>query len=179
MFTPHSVLMGIDQPATRWGLRGTLVAAGVAVAIAGVGGAAVYAATDQPQFGHHFAPPPGSGPHAGGPGPGGAALAVDDPTGPPLHGEFVVADNKGGYLTVLTQIGSVTEVKTTVTPIILSVRSADGFTQSYQLPPTAQPPAVADQVLLHATRTGTGTPTVTSLSDAQRNGTPQVPAAAG
>jgi len=50
-----------------WGLRGTLAAAAVAVAIAGLGGAAIYAATGS--YGHVM----------GGHGPAPAHPAHDDP----------------------------------------------------------------------------------------------------
>jgi hypothetical protein len=50
--------------------------------------------------------------------------------GGPLHGEFVVPDTDGeGYRTVLTQRGEVTAVSSDR----LSVRSDDGFTQTYRL----------------------------------------------
>src|ERR1700756_1902151 len=87
-----------DEPARRGWSRGhTLAAVGVAALIAAFGGAAIYAATGW-----------GSGVH-GGPGVsrwGGPRSAEDRGSGPdgwrgpaaPLHGEYVVADENGGYL---------------------------------------------------------------------------------
>ncbi len=54
-----------------WSLRGTAAAVGIAAVIAGVGGAAVYAATDSGprMMGMHGGPGPGQGGWPGGPGP--------------------------------------------------------------------------------------------------------------
>ena len=101
----------------------------------------------------------GPGPHA----PGAA----------PLHGEFVVPDANGGYTTMLTQTGTVTAVSTAS----ITVRSVDGYTQTYVIPPStgsAASFAVEDAVAIHATRTDQ-TATVTSIVDptvAGRGGPP-------
>ena len=69
----------------------------------------------------------------------------------PLHGEFVVPDGSGDYTTEMTQTGGVTAIS----PTSITVRSEDGFSQTYVIPQTAQTPfAVDDQVIVHATRTG-------------------------
>lgn len=162
--------MMTDQP-RRWGLRRTAAAVGVAAVVAGLGGAAIYAATTdsadvvaepptqmsqpgQPRAGGDV-PHRGGGPHAGMTGPGGLAATS-------LHGEFVVPDGAGGYRTELTQTGTVTAVS----PTSITVRSVDGYSQSYVIPPTAgavgAPFAVTDQVSVRATRTGQ-TATVTNL----------------
>nr|BFE79105.1 hypothetical protein GCM10020093_017060 [Planobispora longispora] len=76
------------------------------------------------------APPPGKGWKRMMRGPFGA-----------IHGEFVVPDGNGGYQTVATQIGEVTEVgEDSVT-----VRSEDGFSRTY---------AVGDSTRVSAGRQG-------------------------
>jgi hypothetical protein len=96
-----------------------------------------------------------SGASGGGPGP--AAVGATS-----LHGEFMVADGKGGYTTELTQTGAVTAIS----PTSISVRSVDGYSQIYDISPTAgaagAPFAVNDQVVVRATRTGQ-TATVTNI----------------
>jgi hypothetical protein len=155
--------MTTDQP-RRWGLRGTAAAVGVAAVIAGLGGAAIYAATDS---GSHVMGPPrqmarpdGGGRHAGMPGPPAAGAGA-------LHGEFVVPDGAGGYTTELTQTGTVTEGS----PSSITVRSADGYSQTYVIPPTGgaagAPVAAGDQVAVRATRSGQ-TATVTNVEKASR-----------
>ena len=91
-----------------------------------------------------------------GPGPQAAGA-------PPLHGEFVVSDANGGYTTVFTQTGTVTAVSAAS----ITVRSVDGYTQTYMIPPITDSTAsfaVDDTVAIHATRTGQ-TETVTSSID--------------
>ena len=130
-------------------MRRLALTAVVVVAIAGAGGAAIYAATDQPERGRHqpwHAPSTMSdtGRHA-------------DSAAPPtdsLHGEFVTAAPGGGYRTVVTQTG----VITALSPGSITARSADGFTQTYVIPPTAaQGPAhfaTGQVVTVRATRDG-------------------------
>jgi hypothetical protein len=90
--------------------------------------------------------------HGPGPDSGGAVS---------LHGEFVVPDRIGGYTTVLSQTGTVTAVS----PTSLTVRSDDGFSQTYVIPqPTGPSPAIDDRVSVRATRTGQ-TATLTSISE--------------
>lgn len=50
-------------------------------------------------------------------------------SGAALHGSYVVGDPDGGYRTVVTQRGEVTALSATS----LTVRSEDGFTQTYRL----------------------------------------------
>ena len=156
---PHS------GPMNTWNLRGTAVAVGVAAVIAGVGGAAVYAATD-------------SGPRMMGTHGGFGAVQGDRPGGPPrddvvraaapdsasLHGEFVVADGAGAFSTMMSQTGRVTAIS----PTSVTARSDDGYSQTYVIPAAgpgaaATPPfAVGDQVTIQATRRGQ-TATVTGM----------------
>ena len=117
-----------DPAPRRWGVRETAVAVGIAAVIAGLGGAAIYAATggSSPAVGlpgqHAFG-------RAARQGPGGAAGPGDHhgSNGSALHGQFVVSDDFGGYTTVLTQTGTVTAAS----PTSVTVRSADGFSQTY------------------------------------------------
>jgi hypothetical protein len=158
----------------RWGLRETAAAVGVAVVIAAIGGAAIYAATEGSS--HSFGAPhqavgqgggmpagPG-GQHGSGGGPGPAAVGSTS-----LHGEFVVPDGAGGYTTVLTQTGTVTAIS----PTSITVRSEDGFSQTYVMPNTAgnagAPFAMDDRVVVRATRNGQ-TATVTNIGNPQLDG---------
>ena len=153
----------VQPPPHRWGARRTLAAAGVAAVIGGVGGAAIYAATEgsTPTMGsgpHSVGGPPHGAPPPGAPHP--APVAAPSPAGV-LHSEYVVADGHGGFTTKLTQTGTVDEV--TLSNVV--VRSDDGYTQIYGIPSAAGPSvAVNDTVTVDATRTG---PTVTLTSIGQ------------
>ncbi len=107
-----------------WPARTTLAAVGIAVAIATGGGLAVYAAT--------------AGSSTTGPGLAGPPLGWEGPPGPrpeaeiaarALHSRSVTADGKGGFTTELTQTGAV--IATTGSTV--TVRSDDGYTQTYIL----------------------------------------------
>jgi hypothetical protein len=145
---PDVPVWGASPPnPQRWGARETVMAVGVAGVIAALGGAAIYAATDshsQP-FGHG---PPGA------PAPGGFSAAHVSSAFPALHGELVTGDGKGGFITMLTQSGTVTAI----TPDTVTVRSADAFTQTYELPPgaqkTGQPIVVNEEVSIQGKRNG-------------------------
>lgn len=153
---------GTPPTSTRsWGARETAAAIGVAAVIAALGGAVIYAATDggpgQPFGPAHAAPGGQIGPPAG-------AMFGPGPDTPSVHGEFVVADANGGYSQVLTQTGGVTALSGTS----ITVRSADGFVETYAMPAGSPgaPFAVGDQVIIRATRLGQ-TPTVTSIATPQ------------
>jgi hypothetical protein len=156
--TPAQPVWGAPQPSPpRWGVRETVMAVGVAGVIAGLGGAAIYAATEsssQQAFGHG---PPGAPP------PGGFSAAQVVGAFPALHGELVTSDGSGGFTTMLTQTGTVTAI----TPTSVTVRSADGFTQTYELPPGAQKTGQSivanDEVSIQGKRTGQAT-TATSVT---------------
>jgi hypothetical protein len=160
------------QPAPRrWGVRETTASVAVAAVIAVLGGAAIYAATagDSHAFGaphQPFGPAVGmsGGQHGAGGGPGPAAIGASS-----LHGEFVVADGAGGYTTELTQTGTVTAISTTS----ITVRSEDGYRQTYAIPNAAgsagAPFAVDDQVVVRATRNGQ-TATVTTIGNPPQGG---------
>jgi hypothetical protein len=124
-----------------------LAAVAVAAVIGGLGGAAVYAATEGSPHtggvGMHGPPPPGAPPTPLQPEPAGV-----------LHSEYVVSDGKGGFSTKMTQTGTVDEI--TLSSIV--VRSDDGYTQIYAFPSSAVVPkpslAANDTVTVQATRTG-------------------------
>lgn len=144
-------------------MRRAVAAVGIAATIGGLGGAAIYAATD--------AGSTGAGRFAGGPPPNRAAMSPGhrEHTDPAtVRSETVLADSKGGFTTTVTQTGTITALS----PTTLTVRSSDGFTQSYTLPdrvrpeqPSGAPPfQVDDTVLVRATRNG-DTLTATSLGE--------------
>ena len=157
---PEHDVWGAPPPEPRrWGWRESAAAVAVAAVIAGNGGAAIYAATEGSS--HQFGPSHQvSGPPGGMQGAGGQRDAIGRPpqggevTPPSLHGEFVVADGHGGYRTELTQTG----VVTAISPTSITVRSEDGFSQTYVVPNTVgnagAPFTVDDHVAVHATRNG-------------------------
>src|SRR5262245_2139616 len=112
-------------------IRQTAAAVGIAAAIAGLGGAAVYAATATHGPGHHDGGPS----WMGGPPPGMDGQR-DRPDPATVRSEAVLADRDGGYTTTLTQTGTITGL----TGDSVTVRSSDGFTQSYTLPADAKSP---------------------------------------
>jgi len=133
--------------------RQTLAAIAVAVVIGGLGGTAVYAAT---QGAPHAMAGGTRGPmHAPPPRPD-TALPAQTPADPAgvLHSEYVVFDGHGGFITKMTQTGVVDEL--TLSQIV--IRSEDGFTQIYVFPSASVVPdksvATGDAVTVEATRTG-------------------------
>lgn len=157
-----------------WSKRQTLAAIAVAAVIGGIGGAAIYAATQEPAHamggGPHgmtgvmHGPPPGGPP--GAPPPQGGSPSSAEPSGASgaIHTESVVPDGNGGFTTKLFQTGTVDEV--TMTNVV--VRSGDGYTQIYTFPSAAssssRPVAVNDTVTVEATRDG-ATVTLNSIGD--------------
>jgi hypothetical protein len=137
-----------------WNLRGTAAAVGVAAVIAGVGGAAVYAATDSGprMMGMHGGPGPGQTDQLAGFHDDAARKAAPDSAS--LHGEVVVADGTGGFSTLISQTGRITAIS----PTSVTARSDDGYTQTYVIPAAGQPAtppfALHDEVTIRATRTG-------------------------
>jgi len=115
-----------------------LILAGVAVAALVTGaGVAMAATSGSPASGAAAASPGGLAatpspsarpafPHHG--RPGGGFFGLDGPFGA-VHGQFVVPKSGGGYQTIDTQRGSVTAVSTNS----VTVKSADGFTKTYQV----------------------------------------------
>lgn len=111
-----------------------LVAVGVAALLGGAGAALAVTGSGTPVAAHNAAaagPAPSSAPSPGAPGtagPGARPAAPGHAAYPSvLHGQYVVRKAGGGYQTIDVQNGVVTALsKTSVT-----VRSGDGFTQSY------------------------------------------------
>jgi len=163
----------LDGDGQAWGWRGCLAAVAVAAVIAALGGAAIYAATAGSAHsfgGPHQAFTPG-GPR-GGPGAQHSGMAGPLDTAPQsLHGEFVEPSGPGTYTTVVTQTGTITAIS----PTSVTVRSEDGFSQSYVIPATAgnagAPFAVATPVVVRATRSGQ-TLTVTNIGNPPLGGLP-------
>lgn len=142
----HIAWTGRVALVNTWGMRKTIGAVAVAAAVAGVGGAAIAAATET---GYH----PNSGGFGGPAGPPPSAHHISsDPL--PLHGENVVADDHGGFSTLVTQTGTITAIS----PTAVTARSADGFMQTYvihQVEGANAPPfAVGDPIVITATRKG-------------------------
>lgn len=133
-------------------MRKTLGAVAVAAAVAGVGGVAVTAATQTNSHGD-FGGFGGFGDFGGGPPgppPGGPRAQHEPGT---LHGEYVVAGDHGGFSTIVEQTGTITAIS----PISVTARSADGFSQTYvrEAPGAGTPTFVAgDTVVITATREG-------------------------
>ena len=84
--------------------------------------------------------PDGERPMGGWGGHGGAGLGMGRGMG--IHGSFVVPKQGGGYQTVDGQVGTVTGVSSTS----ITVRSADGFTQSYTVDATTMVNAQRDGI---------------------------------
>lgn len=127
-----------------WNLRQTAAAVAVAAVVAGVGGAAVYAATAEVTGGGRHQPFGGfGGPSFGAPGFGG-------PGDGPLHSESVAAEPGGGYTTRLTQNGTVTAVSVDS----VTVRSDDGYTVTYVIPADAAAPVGGESVSVEGSRDG-------------------------
>jgi hypothetical protein len=158
-----------------WGLRGTLAAVGISTVVAGIGGAAIYAATDDGPHMMGMQGPGGPGgpggprDHAGGPPPDPHAAPAPEPDA--LHGEFVVPNGPGTFTTELSQTGRVTAIS----PNSVTARSDDGFSQTYVIAAlgpaalTAPPFAVNDAVTIRATRSG-ATASLTSIDYARTGG---------
>lgn len=126
------------QPAAkaRWSGRKTIAAVAIAVGIAGAGGAAIYAATNNDSGTQRGGGPGGMGGPGGAGGPrggGGFGRGMEAS----LHGEFVVSDGNGGYLTELSQTGKVTAITSTS----LTAASEDGYTKTYTLDASTVVPA--------------------------------------
>jgi hypothetical protein len=139
-----------------WDLRKTAGAIAVAAAVAGVGGAAIAAATDG---GFHAM----SGGLAGSDGFAGPRPSTHHTAAEPdsLHGEYVVADGHGGFSTLVSQTGRVTAISATS----VTARSDDGFVQTYaihEVGATALPPfTVNDEITIDAKREGTTATVIT------------------
>ncbi|GAA1019874.1 MULTISPECIES: hypothetical protein [Amycolatopsis] len=167
---------GGSGPGKAWSGRKTAIAAGVAVVIAVGGGLAIWAGTSgnnataqQGQGPGGFGGPGGPGGQGGFAGRGGMGgmAALRDA----LHGDFVVADPAGGYVTERLQTGTITELSATS----VTLTSKDGYKQSYTLDSSTSKtgsPKSGDNVTVVAKVQGT-TATATSLGEAQQFGNGQ------
>jgi hypothetical protein len=115
-----------QQPKNRWSPKKVVLAAAIAVGIAGAGTVAVYAASgsDSSSSAQQGPGGMGGGPGGGSGGPGGAGMMSQA-----LHGEYVVSDGNGGYTTELLQNGEVTAVSDTS----VTAKSDDGYTKTYTI----------------------------------------------
>ncbi|MET0135330.1 MAG: hypothetical protein ABW215_17265 [Kibdelosporangium sp.] len=127
----------------------------IALAVAVMGGVAVYAAGNTTSTSAQGGPGgggmggPDGGTRANGGGMGGLMNAV--------HGEFTMSDGNGGYRSAVMQIGTVTEVSSRS----LTAKSADGYTKVYPIDAdttfgsaTASDIATGDTVTVVATLEG-------------------------
>jgi hypothetical protein len=119
-----------QRPRTPWSTKRIVISAAIAVVIVGSGTAAVMAATNGSSAtgSQGGGPGGGFGGGAGGAGGGrfgGGGLGVANA----LHGDFVVANGSNGYTTERLQTGTVTAISAND----VTVKSKDGYTQSYIL----------------------------------------------
>ncbi|XAS73653.1 DUF5666 domain-containing protein [Micrococcaceae bacterium Sec5.1] len=134
------------------GLRKALIASGVAVALTGGGAAAVWAGT-QPS------PSPSSATASPSPSASdGAKRAEGRAQG--IHGEHVVKEQDGTFRTVVTQTGKIASVSDSE----ITVKSEDGFTQSYAIDSGTHISRIPTD--LSQLRNGKGKPTLPSATAA-------------
>ena len=116
------------RPLILAGVAVTALLAGAGVAMAATSGSpASGTAAASPAGGTVATPSPSARPafpHQGRPG----GFGFGGPFGA-VHGQFVVPKSGGGYQTIDTQRGSVTAVS----PTSITVKSADGFSKTYQV----------------------------------------------
>ena len=130
------------------GLRKAFIAGGIAVALTGAGGAAVWAGT-QPS-------PSPSGTSSSSPSPSPSQVKPDARHGQAIHGEHVVKDADGTFRTVITQAGTIESVSSSE----VTVKSEDGFTQRYVINSDTK----ITKVSADLPRNGRGKPTLPSAS---------------
>ena len=152
----------------------TALAAGAGVAALATAGSPSLASTSGRLAATPSPSPSVSRPGYGTPGPGhrffgGFGGGVGPGVAGALHGQFVVPRSGGGYQTEDTQRGSVTAVSTSS----ITVKSADGFTKTYQVTSSTIVDAQRDgigsvkdghQVSVLATVSG-GTATASNIQD--------------
>ncbi|MDD7836566.1 DUF5666 domain-containing protein [Paenarthrobacter sp. AB444] len=138
------------------GLRKALLAGGIAVAVTGAGGAAVWAGT-QPN-----PTPSDTSSSTPAPSPSASAKAGHQQVrGQGIHGEHVLKQPDGSFRTVVTQAGTIESVSGSD----ITVKSEDGFTQRYTIngdTKISKVPADAAQL-----RNGKGKPTLPSATAAE------------
>src|SRR5437773_5466452 len=160
------------RPLILAGVAVTALLAGAGVAMAATSGSpASGTAAASPAGGTVATPSPSARPalpHQGRPGGFGFGFGFGGPFGA-VHGQFVVPKSGGGYQTIDTQRGSVTAVSATS----ITVKSADGFSKTYQVVSSTSVDAQRDgiaavktghQVMVTATVSGS-TDTAVSILD--------------
>jgi hypothetical protein len=163
---------GAQQPKPKRSTKKIVIAAVVAMGIAGAGAGVVYAASGSTSD-NTTQGPGGQGGMGGGPGgqggPGGAGQLMDA-----LHGEYVVSDGSGNYTTELLQNGDVTAISDSS----VTVKSDDGYTHTYTIDSDTvvgngstklSSIATGDEVTIIATESG-DTATVDTISEAGTTG---------
>ena len=158
------------RPLILAGVAVTALLAGAGVAMAATSGSPASPAAAASAAGGTVATPSPSArpafPHQG--RPGGFRFGFGGPFGA-VHGQFVVPRSGGGYQTIDTQRGSVTAVSATS----ITVKSADGFSKTYQVVSSTNVNAQRDgiatvktghQVIVTATVSGS-TDTAVSILD--------------
>ncbi|BCW44242.1 DUF5666 domain-containing protein [Arthrobacter sp. StoSoilB5] len=140
------------------GLRKALIAGGITVALTGGGAAAVWAGTQpSPTPSSATASPDPTATASPSPSPGSKSFAVH---GRGIHGEFTVKNQDGTYRIVLTQTGKIESVNSTS----ITVKSDDGFTQSYAINSDTRISRMPTE--LSELRNGKGKPTLPSATAA-------------
>ncbi len=156
------------RPLILAGVAVTALLAGAGVAMAATSGSPASGTVASSPAGGTVATPSPSArsafPHQGRPG----GFGFGGPFGA-VHGQFVVPKSGGGYQTIDTQRGSVTAVSATS----ITVKSADGFSKTYQVVSSTNVDAQRDgiatvktghQVIVTATVSGS-TDTAVSILD--------------
>jgi hypothetical protein len=184
--TPHSEPAPAGQPAPAswgdpapaaprkgWSGKKTAIAAGIAVVIAAGGGAAIWAGTSSADNSAQQGPGgfggPGGGQFRGQGGPGGTFGGGMAALREALHGDFVVADQNGGYTTERLQTGDVTELSATS----VTLTSKDGYKQTYTLDSSTQKTGdvkTGDTNITVVAKVDGQTATATSLGQALQQG---------
>ncbi|MFI5584724.1 hypothetical protein ACIA5G_06815 [Amycolatopsis sp. NPDC051758] len=160
-------------PRKGWSGKKTAIAAGIAVVIAAGGGAAIWAGTSSADNSAQQGPGgfggPGGGQFRGQGGPGGNFGGGMAALREALHGDFVVADQSGGYTTERLQTGDVTELSATS----VTLTSKDGYKQTYTLDSSTQKTGdvkTGDTNVTVVAKVEGQTATATSLGQAMQQG---------
>ncbi|MDI2036191.1 DUF5666 domain-containing protein [Paenarthrobacter nitroguajacolicus] len=136
------------------GLRKALLAGGIAVALTGAGGAAVWAGTQ---------PSPSPSNTSATPSPSASAKAgANADRGQAIHGEHVVKQPDGSYRTVLTQSGSIESVNGSD----VTVKSEDGFSQRYVINADTRIAKIPEDMSQLRNGSGSGKPALPSATAA-------------
>ncbi|MDR6686003.1 hypothetical protein J2Y41_001561 [Arthrobacter sp. 1088] len=134
------------------GLRKAFIASGIAVALTGGAAAAVWAGTQPSPSPSSATASPSPTTTDGAKRPEGRAHGI--------HGEHVVKEPDGTFRTVVTQTGKIESVNSTS----ITVKSDDGFTQSYAI--TSDTRISRMPTKLSELRNGKGKPTLPSATAA-------------